>query len=316
MIETLQEYVDARGAALRIDRERAVLHGVKILGVESRNGRTYLPAALAAAVGLYDGAKVNVNHPKGSPLAARDYQERIGLLREISARPEEGLFADFHFNPRHALAEQLLWDAEHAPENVGFSHNIEARTVRRGDRTMVEAILKVQGVDLVADPATTRGLFEAAGAAPLAELTLEALRQARPDLLEAILGEQAGELSRVQQELSRLQLEAALRQRREAACKLIRECGLPDPDSDDPWSRSLVGGGFLETLLRAADEPTMRRLIEERAGLLLAAEKRASHRLLAAGRAVSREQQQGSDLPPAAGAQRFAELLRSRCGSL
>ena len=74
----------------------------------------------------------------------------------------KGLFADFHFNPKHALAEQLVWDAEHAPENVGFSHNVEARTVRRGERIVVEAITRVQSVDLVADPATTRGLFESA----------------------------------------------------------------------------------------------------------------------------------------------------------
>ena len=56
----------------------------------------------------------------------------------------------------------MLWDAEHAPENVGFSHNVEARTARRGEEVVVEAITRVQSVDLVADPATTRGLFEAA----------------------------------------------------------------------------------------------------------------------------------------------------------
>src|SRR5690606_32759424 len=74
MIQTLQEFVDARGAALRVDRQRAVIQGVKILGLKSRNGRTYLPEALAAAAGLYEGVKVNVNHPKGGPLAPRDYQ--------------------------------------------------------------------------------------------------------------------------------------------------------------------------------------------------------------------------------------------------
>ena len=54
------------------------------------------------------------------------------MIRDVKAGGE-GLFADFHFNPKHALAEQLLWDAEHAPENVGFSHNVEARTARRGE---------------------------------------------------------------------------------------------------------------------------------------------------------------------------------------
>ncbi|HUT94882.1 MAG TPA: hypothetical protein VMY37_35820 [Thermoguttaceae bacterium] len=161
--ETLQEFVDSRGVEMRVDRHRGVIRGVKILGTESRNGRTYLPEALREAARLYEGAKVNVNHPRGNPSAARDYQDRMGVLRSVAARPEAGLFADFHFNPKHALAEQLIWDAEHMPENVGFSHNVQARTSRRGDRVVVEAITKVQSVDLVADPATTRGLFESTG---------------------------------------------------------------------------------------------------------------------------------------------------------
>ncbi len=160
MTETLQELFDSRGVRMGVDRHSGVIRGVKILGLESRNGRTYLPEALAAAAPLYEGAKVNVNHPKGGPAGPRDYQDRIGVIRSVKAGGD-GLFADFHFNPKHALAEQLVWDAEHAPENVGFSHNVEARTTRRGDRVVVEAITRVQSVDLVADPATTRGLFEA-----------------------------------------------------------------------------------------------------------------------------------------------------------
>ena len=115
------------------------------------------------AAALYENAKVNVNHPQGHPAAPRDYRDRLGQIRCVAMRPGEGLFGDLHFNPKHALAEQLLWDAEHAPENVGFSHNVEARTVRRGDEIVVEAITRVQSVDLVADPATTRGLVRVAG---------------------------------------------------------------------------------------------------------------------------------------------------------
>ena len=127
-----------------------------------------MPEALAQAAPLYEDAKVNVNHPKGNPGGPRDYQDRIGTIRDVARAAGEGLFADFHFNPKHALAEQLMWDAEHAPENVGFSHNVEARTARRGERVVVEAITRVQSVDLVADPATTRGLFESAAVAAAA----------------------------------------------------------------------------------------------------------------------------------------------------
>ena len=126
MTEMLQEFCDWRGTPMGSDGQAGVIRGVKILGLQSRNGRTYLPEALAQAARLYEDTKVNVNHPKGSPLGPRDYQDRIGTIRNVAVRPGEGLFADFHFNPKHALAEQLLWDAEHAPENVGFSHNVEA----------------------------------------------------------------------------------------------------------------------------------------------------------------------------------------------
>ena len=160
MPESIQEFVDSAGARLRVDRERGVLRGVKLLGIESRNGRRYREDALRQAAALYEGSKVNVNHPRGGPLAPRDYQDRIGVVRGVEFRTGEGLFADLHFNPKHRLSEQLIWDAEHEPANVGLSHNVLARTARDGATTVIEAITKVQSVDLVADPATTRGLFE------------------------------------------------------------------------------------------------------------------------------------------------------------
>ncbi|HEX3871402.1 MAG TPA: hypothetical protein VHV77_13245, partial [Pirellulales bacterium] len=207
MDESLLEFFDSRGLTLPVDRKVGVLRGVKLLGLESRNGRTYLPEALAEASHLYEGAKVNVNHPKGSPLGPRDYQDRIGLIRKVKIREGEGLFGDFFFNPEHALAGQLAWDAEHAPENVGFSHNVQARLSRRGQQVVVEAITRVQSVDLVADPATTRGLYESTETtAPTSwqAMSIEQLKSQRPDLVEAILAESTDELRRLRAQLGRV----------------------------------------------------------------------------------------------------------------
>ncbi len=272
-MQQLQEFVDSRGIEVRVQREPAILQGVKILGLRSRNGRTYTPEALAKAVGLYEGAKVNVNHPKGDPSGPRDYQDRIGVIRNVAVRPGEGLFADFHFNPKHTLAEQLLWDAEHAPENVGFSHSVQARLVRRGDETVVEDILRVQSVDLVADPATTSGLFEASSAsAPEAAaddlfstLTAERLKQRRPDLVEQFVLEST---ARLQAELEDLRAAEVRRQRRDRVRQLLREFDLPDPDTDDPWAKTVVSDRFLEQLLSAPDDESIRDLLEERARLI------------------------------------------------
>jgi hypothetical protein len=155
--ETIQEYATSQGAKLGVDREKGIIHGVKILGLESKNGRSYLPAAVAKAMPLYEHAKVNVNHVKPGETAS--YHDRMGRLKNVHAGVD-GLYADYHFNPKHALAEQLCWDAENAPENVGFSHDVQAKTVRRDGKVVIEDISRVDSVDLVANPATTRGLYE------------------------------------------------------------------------------------------------------------------------------------------------------------
>ncbi len=263
--ETLQEFAGWHGPTVRVDRTAGVIRGVKILGLRSRNGRVYLPEALAQAAPLYEEAKVNLNHPKDRPHRPRDYQDRIGAIRNVQLRDGEGLFADFHFNPKHALAEQLAWDAEHAPGNVGFSHHVQARTARRGDEVVVEAITRVESVDLVADPATTNGLFEGrAGAEPLpglASLSVAMLAEHRADLVEAIRAEAAGEVRRLREELGRMQ-------RRETARRMLAEHGLPGPDQTNPAARAVTSPEFFESLLAADSEAAMRALVEERARLV------------------------------------------------
>ena len=315
MDETLQEFVSSRGQDVRVDRAAGIIRGVKLLGLESRNGRRYLPRALAAAAALYEGAKVNVNHPKGSPLVARDYQDRLGSMRNVRAAAD-GLFGDLHFNPKHTLAEQLAWDAEHAPENVGFSHNVEARTLRENGRTVVEAILKVQSVDLVADPATTLGLYESASGRPeagdgvhadgLSRVTLDALRRRRPDVVEAIRTEVAAELTALREEVEALRAGEAERRRRETVLTLFREYKLPEPGTTG--HDSLTSELFLETVLAAPDESTMRRLVEERARLIESV-RRLDGRDTRPARPVSREQQRGESPRVSLDARGFARSI-------
>ncbi|MBN1393744.1 MAG: hypothetical protein JW959_01750 [Pirellulales bacterium] len=258
MTDMLQEYCDSRGVAMRVDRQAGLIRGVKVLGLRSRNGRAYLPEALDKAVPLYEGAKVNVNHPRGNPGGPRDYQDRIGAIRNVVVRTGEGLFADFHFNPKHALAEQLAWDAEHAPENVGFSHNVEARCARQGEQVVVEAITRVQSVDLVADPATTRGLFES---------NPDGSEEQR-ELSENSADDAAAELRRLREEVDRFRAAEALRRKRDAALRLLGECKLSESGGNDPLLPAFANERFVEFLLAAPDERTMRAMVEERAELV------------------------------------------------
>jgi len=294
MSELIQEYVDSRSQRLRVDRAAGVIRGVKLLGLTSRNGRRYREQALADAAALYEGAKVNINHPKGHPLAPRDYQDRLGVVRGVAFRAGEGLFGDLHFNPKHALSEQLVWDAEHAPQNVGMSHNVLARTSRNGDETVVEAITKVQSIDLVADPATTSGLYEQAegrelrvesrgpedgdsrpalDTRPLAldSLTLEQLWHGRPDLVSEVERSYESQLERVRAQLDEMITKEEVRRRRVRIAQLLEEHDLPLPTGDGCADSQLVSPQFIETLMHAADDATVRQLVEERAALVRSA---------------------------------------------
>jgi hypothetical protein len=258
MTEVLQEYVDSRGLALRVNRTTGVLRGVKLIGMESLNGRRYRAEALSAAVGLYEGAKVNVNHPKDGPLAPRDYRDRLGVIRQVEFRPGEGLFGNLHFNPKHALAEQLAWDAENNPRNVGFSHNVLARLSREGEQTVVEAITHVQSVDLVADPAATQGLFEqeqAASAPTVDSLTADEVEGLRQSLHEGLERE------------SKLRRQLKIYETTQS-----RGIGVPAGQS----IIEALGAAFYEALLSADDDERVETLIQERAeSLRTAAESKA-----------------------------------------
>jgi hypothetical protein len=291
MSELLQEYVDSGHQQLRVDRSAGVIRGVKLLGLRSKNGRRYQENALAEAVSLYEGAKVNINHPKGHPLSPRDYQDRLGVISAVKFRPQQGLFGDLHFNPKHALSEQLMWDAEHASQNVGLSHNVLARTTRQGEDTVVEAITKVQSIDLVADPATTLGLFEQeTPAIAWDKLTLSELELHRPDLLRELREAHATQLEEVQLQLDDAAAKEATSRRRGRIAELLQEHQLPLPDSRDPVSRQITSDHFVESLLHAADDAALRQLVEERASLVRSANQWKQERGSARPRPVSRDQ--------------------------
>jgi hypothetical protein len=72
----------------------------------------------------------------------------------------EGIRSDFHFNPKHRCASQLIWDAKNDPKNVGFSHDADCTFTKQNGKRVVTSIDKVYSVDLVSRAGTTGGLFE------------------------------------------------------------------------------------------------------------------------------------------------------------
>jgi hypothetical protein len=166
MREVLQERVASGPGPLRVDRQRGVIYGVKVLGERSANppprNNIYPRSTRERAAGLIEGARVYIDHPARNAAGdSRSYHDSLGVLRKVR-ESGHGLVADFHFNPKHSRSEQICWDAVNAPEHVGFSINAEAGSVRpEPSGRVVESIAHVHSVDLVSRPATTNGLFEA-----------------------------------------------------------------------------------------------------------------------------------------------------------
>src|SRR5690606_5268261 len=122
-----EETAFAAVAPQSVDAAAGIIRGVKLIGLESKNGRLYPAKVLREAARLYEGAKVNVNHPSGrNPLGERAYEDRLGVIRAVQVR-ESGLYGDLHYNPKHRIAEQLAWDAQHNPDVLGLSHNATLR---------------------------------------------------------------------------------------------------------------------------------------------------------------------------------------------
>lgn len=273
----LQEYVSSRGATLVIDREKGLIKGVKILGLESKNGRTYTREAIRQAVDLYEGKRVNVDHAKSGD--SRSYRDRMGKLVNVSVR-EDGLYGDLHVNPQHMLAEQLFWDAENSPESVGLSHDVSGRVVRRDGKPVVEAINIVRSVDLVADPATTAGLFEDVNnqteetktmETNLAEATLDGIKKERPELLEKYKAELAeseeskakdAKLKSLTEELSTLKATAAKATQEAVVAKELHEAKL------DPKNKKQVPEFLLEQLHAEPDAAKRKLVIDDRTSLI------------------------------------------------
>jgi len=159
---------------LVVDRDAGVIRGVKILGRESANGRTYSDQAMREAAILYDGRGVNLDHDRTGK--ERKVAEGFGRIDNATVRPD-GVYGDLEFLKSHPAAEQVCEAAERMPEQLGMSHDAEGTVIRQNGRMVVESITSVNFVDMVRKPATNAGLFESQGG------TQMTLLQEQADLL-------------------------------------------------------------------------------------------------------------------------------------
>lgn len=157
-------------AGATVDRASGVIRNVLICGFESANGRDYPVEVLRRDCAKYEGRPVNLDHAREGTVA-----RRFGWIQDVKPGQDGKPRGDFHLLKSHPQYGAVMEAAERNPALFGFSHVAYCRTTSRDGREIVESIDKVESIDLVADPATTKSLFE--GRTPMTTLKkfLEAL---------------------------------------------------------------------------------------------------------------------------------------------
>lgn len=180
----------------RVDESAAVIRGVKVLGVQSKNtGRVlgldqrqfgpaidkpyrYALTGLKAACPLYEGARVFSNHTEfdfsdeGQRIVTggeRKNEELLGWLRNCRVVETEddrvdGLYADLEYLKSHPFSARLIEVARRNDKVLALSHEagFDAPQLVNG-QIQITRITEVNSVALVASPpGTTNGLFETA----------------------------------------------------------------------------------------------------------------------------------------------------------
>lgn len=224
----------------QIDKDKLILRNVAVLNKISKNNRQYSDQALTEAVSVFANTPSYFNHPSGR----RDVRDLLGQFTEMR-RVGDSIRGDLQLIEN---SKWLLDVAERTPKAVGFSINAVGKTRKEGNLEIVESIVKATSIDLVADPATTKSIFEGVEK----QMTLEEnLKKSQEDnkLLEE-------NLKKLQEENKTLLEKSKRADLKESATKKLPQYAVTDM--------------FLETLVKAENAEI---LIEERLQLIESVKK-------------------------------------------
>ena len=165
----------------------------------TRDGKRYYPKQVleaAAKAGVFDGAKMYLNHSDPASDARRGHRD----LRDWGATIKTGTVEVVEGNVRavchaHLQEAKAILDDPIAKASVGLSHDsfvkMGKKKINGKDLQVVESIESCNSVDFVPTGNANGRVLEAAQTEEqtdmgLTELTLEQLREARPDLIELL----------------------------------------------------------------------------------------------------------------------------------
>ncbi len=147
-----------------LDEEKGILRNVKVLGLESKNGKRYTKDAVKGALPLIEGARAFFDHAEEDEHGndkPRKVSERFGRFKEAYQDKHGEAFANLHYNPHHERAASFVWFVKNDPVGIGCSivGAGKGSTDSSGIK-VVEQITRIASVDIVDGPATVSGLFE------------------------------------------------------------------------------------------------------------------------------------------------------------
>lgn len=142
-------------AGSRVDRAAGCIRDVLICGFESANGRTYPAAVLRESAAKYEGRPVNADHGREATIS-----RRMGWFSDVRAGADGRPRGTLHLLENHPMTAAVFEAAERNPALYGLSHVAYCQTSTKNGREVVESIDRVESIDLVAEPATTKSLFE------------------------------------------------------------------------------------------------------------------------------------------------------------
>lgn len=289
--ETFTEHFSAViGESANFDEDNMVVTGVSVLGPVSKNQRRYPVEVQEAALPLFEGAKAYLNHPTSKEMSdPRRVQDLIGEHKNIRMSGDM-TYSDLHLIDNATVREHLVPIIKNKPHLVGNSIVVRGNSIREKDGwEKVTKILAVRSIDVVAEPATTHGMYESESQTPpsedtmdLKKLTLEELRAERPDLVAVITGddktkkESADSLVTLEAKVTDLQKAlaerdaklAAIEEEKKAIAKaaliesLIASAKLPNSAKyDTKDDKKVIRESFRVALEKCNDEQGMKELI-------------------------------------------------------
>lgn len=237
-----------------------VVKNVCLLSPESQHGYRYSTEAMAEAVGKYNSVQVYISHPTEEELKTgrRDIMKLAGKV--TTPRFEGGKIRGDVVTLPDDYGKKFLDVAKIMPESAGCSHVAELELTRLNGDLVVESIKEVLSVDLVASPATNKNMFESHNdnshkkekkQMDYEDVKLEELRTARPQIVDALIGE--GKASRddefktleaekkeIEKKFDELSVKVAHSEKLATVSKMIAESKLPKEACTDIFQKTLL----------------------------------------------------------------------------